>query len=361
MRHRLADIMQQTAALRQHHINAKLCSHDACQMGNLDGVVEHILSVARAIAQAAQKLHQFRMNAMDTGLESSLFTGLLDSLLHFTARLLYHFLNARRMDTPVHDELLQCDPRDLAAHRIESRDDHRFRRIINDQINAGHRLQRADVPPFSSDDASFHLVIWQRNDGHRCLSHMIRRTALDRQGQNLPRLLVGLILDLLLVLLDLHGFFMLQFCLGFFHQHGLCLICRQGRDAFQLFFLLFVKRIDLRLRLIQTRFLAAQGILLFLQRLQLAVQILLFLDDSALLTLDFPPALFRITIKLLPHAMDLLLRFQHGLLLFGLAFGFRVRYDSSCFFLGRADLRFRCLLAHSIAGASADHDCNDYR
>ena len=41
----LADIMQQSRALRKRHIESQLAGHQACQMGDLDGMLEYILSV----------------------------------------------------------------------------------------------------------------------------------------------------------------------------------------------------------------------------------------------------------------------------------------------------------------------------
>ena len=48
-----ADVMQQAAALREHDVAAELGRHRAREMRDLDGVVEHVLAVRRAIAQTA--------------------------------------------------------------------------------------------------------------------------------------------------------------------------------------------------------------------------------------------------------------------------------------------------------------------
>ena len=116
----LADIVQQTATLREHHVAAELRRHRAREMRDLDGVVEHILPIARAIAQAPEELHELRMQAMDARIERRLLARLLDAHIDFALCLLHHFLDAGRVDAPILDELLECDASHFAAHRIEA-------------------------------------------------------------------------------------------------------------------------------------------------------------------------------------------------------------------------------------------------
>ena len=49
------------------------------------------------------------------------------------------------MDASVLDQLLQGDAGDLPADRVEAGDGNGLRRVVNDQVHAGHGLQRADV------------------------------------------------------------------------------------------------------------------------------------------------------------------------------------------------------------------------
>ena len=71
---------------------------------------------------------------------------------------LEHLLDAVRVDPPVQHQLLQREPAHLAAHRIEARQQHRLRRVIDDQIDAGDGLEGADVATLAADDAALHLV-----------------------------------------------------------------------------------------------------------------------------------------------------------------------------------------------------------
>ena len=49
----LADVVQQACALGQLDVRAQLRRHDARQMADLDGMAQHVLAIAGAIAHAA--------------------------------------------------------------------------------------------------------------------------------------------------------------------------------------------------------------------------------------------------------------------------------------------------------------------
>ena len=61
----LADIVEQAAALREHDITAELGCHDAGEVRDLDGMIEHVLAVARAVAQATEQSDELRMESVD--------------------------------------------------------------------------------------------------------------------------------------------------------------------------------------------------------------------------------------------------------------------------------------------------------
>lgn len=57
------------------------------------------------------------------------------------------FLNARRMNPTVGDELVQRLAGDLTTHGIEAADDHDARRVVDDDIDAGDFLELRMLPP----------------------------------------------------------------------------------------------------------------------------------------------------------------------------------------------------------------------
>ena len=74
------------------------------------------------------------------------------------------------MDASVRHELLERQPRDLAADRIEAGHDDGVGRVVDDDVDAGGELERADVSAFAADDAALHLVVRQRDGRRPCVS-----------------------------------------------------------------------------------------------------------------------------------------------------------------------------------------------
>src|SRR5262249_53956700 len=97
----------------------------------------------------------------------------------------HHLLDARWVDAPVENEFGERDARDLAADRIEAREDDRLGGVIDNKIHAGGRLQRANIAPHATDDTPLHIVIGQRNDGNRHIADLVGSAALYGQCNDL--------------------------------------------------------------------------------------------------------------------------------------------------------------------------------
>ncbi|GAA3422207.1 hypothetical protein GCM10018952_71490 [Streptosporangium vulgare] len=91
-------------------------------------------------------------------------------------------LDALRMDAAVEDELLQGEPPGLAADRVEARQQHGFRRVVDDQVDAGGRLEGPDVAALTADDAPLHLVTGQVQDAHHGLGGLLGGHPLEPPG-----------------------------------------------------------------------------------------------------------------------------------------------------------------------------------
>src|SRR5256885_9207071 len=88
-------------------------------------------------------------------------------------------LDAGGMDAAVLHQALEGDPGDLAADRIEAGEDDRFRRVVDDEIDAGGQLERADVASFASDDAALHFLVREVDDGDGVFRDVVRRHSLN--------------------------------------------------------------------------------------------------------------------------------------------------------------------------------------
>ena len=85
------------------------------------------------------------MDAVDADFEDGLLAGLADVVVDLLLGLAHHLLDAARMNAPVGDQPLERRRGDLAADRVETGDHHRLRRVVDDQVDAGRRLEGADV------------------------------------------------------------------------------------------------------------------------------------------------------------------------------------------------------------------------
>ena len=158
VRHRLAEVVQERRALRRLHARAELARHDPREVDDLERVLEHVLAVARAVAQPAEDLHELLVELAAVRLEDRLLAGLADVLVELGLRLVVHLLDPRRVDAPVLDQLLERHPRDLAAEAVERREHDRLRRVVDDEVDAGQVLERADVAALAADDPALHVV-----------------------------------------------------------------------------------------------------------------------------------------------------------------------------------------------------------
>ena len=91
------------------------------------------------------------------------------------------------MDAAVDDELFKRHTGNLATDRFEAGEHDGFRRVVDDEIDAGEIFEGADVAAFAADDTALHLVIWKRNDGNGGFCNMICSAALDGAGDDVAR------------------------------------------------------------------------------------------------------------------------------------------------------------------------------
>src|SRR5829696_4239184 len=163
---RLADVVQQAANLRRLDVRAQLGRDDRRDVARLDGVDQHVLPVRCPVLQPSEELEEVRRKAGDAGVVRCLLPGLADDQVDLGAGLVDDLLDAAGVDPSVGDQLRHGDPRNLAAHRVEAREDHRLGCVVDDQVDARRLLERPDVAALAADDAALHLVARQVDDGN---------------------------------------------------------------------------------------------------------------------------------------------------------------------------------------------------
>ncbi len=172
---------------------------------------------------------------MDAQVENGLFAGFFDLFFHLFGDLGDYLLDPGGMDPAVADEFCDGDPRDFPADRVETGQDDRFRRVVDDDVDACCCLQRRDVAPFPAYDPALHLFVGKRDDGDRVLADVLAGITLDGKCDYLLRLLVRLFPRFFLDLLDHLHRFEAGFLLHALNEHLFCLFGRHARYLFKLF------------------------------------------------------------------------------------------------------------------------------
>ena len=196
------------------------------------------------------------------------------------------------MDAAVHNQFLQGQPGNLPADRVKAGDGNGFGGVVDNQVHAGDGFQGADVPALPANDPALHLVVGQGHHGDGGLGGVIRGTALNGGGNDLPALLLGLVLHLLFDFLDLHGNLVADFLLHGLEQILLGFLLGQLGDLLQGLLLLLFQLLGLGHGVAGFLQLFGQLLLLALEGLGFLVQGGFLLLQTALLFAQLRPALF---------------------------------------------------------------------
>ena len=148
------------------------------------------------------------------------------------------FLDARRVDAAVGDQPLDRLLGDLAAVGIEAGQDDRARRVVDDQVDAGGELERADVASLAADDAALQVVARQIDDRDGGLDGVLGGAALDGFGDVLLGAVDGRLARLGVEPLEQVGGVVPRVALDLLEQQLLGFVGRQAGDALELVLLL---------------------------------------------------------------------------------------------------------------------------
>ena len=341
MREGFSDIMKQTRALGSRGIRAELLSHNPGQKGHFNGMLEHILAVAGTVTKPPQQFDQFGMQVGNADLIGGAFTGLLDKRLDLAAGFFHRFLDACRMNPPVRDQFFQCETRHLAADRIKTGKRDGLRGIVDNQFHTGERFQLLDVAPLTADNAPLHLLAGDLHHRHRAFGHMVSRTALNGQGENVARLDFSLVLELGIQFVQTLSQLVFGLALHPFDQFFFGLFRRQPRQFLQFFLVRGQRFLDLGFQSIVFLQFLFQTLVFLFQRFGLLIQIFFFLGQSAFGAGNFRAPFFEFSLGFVP----LLQNFFLGLEQFFFSHRFRLfcagRKDAFRFCLGGADFLLR--------------------
>src|SRR5438552_9746753 len=286
---RLADVVEERRAPRLLLVEPELGRHRASDERRLDRVHEHVLRIAVAVLEHADQLHELGMDAVHADLEHRPLTGLADRLFQLLLRLADHLLDAPGVDAPVGQQPLEREPRELTTDRVVAGDDDRLRRVVDDEVDTGGRLDGADVPPFAADDAPLHVVARERHHRHRTLGDELARETLDGNRHDLLGTPVGFLACLGLDLPDVASRVVPGFVRHLLEERALRLVARHSGRLFDLLANLLRQPPHLTLPLLEGALELAQSVvtlrelaLPLREGLDLPVDAFLLLEDALL-------------------------------------------------------------------------------
>src|SRR5262245_38963848 len=159
-------------------------------------MLEDVLPIGGAVAEAAKQSDELGVHIGDAELHKCVLTGADTQLVHLGLGPLMGLFDPLRVNAAVEHQTFKCDSSDLTTNRIEARQQYRLGRVIDDQVDAGHGLERTDIAAFSADDPPLHVVAWQVEYGDHGLGGLFGREALNREGDDAPGALVSLFTSL---------------------------------------------------------------------------------------------------------------------------------------------------------------------
>ena len=163
VREHFADVVQQPAPLGEVRVELELRGHHSGEPGHFLRMVEDVLPVGRAVLHPPHQLDHLRVHPLDARVVDRPLPRLGDRRRDFVACFLHHFLDAARVDAPVGDQALQRQPPDFPPYRVEAGDHDGVGGVVDDDVHAGRRLERADVAALAADDPALHLIRWQHH------------------------------------------------------------------------------------------------------------------------------------------------------------------------------------------------------
>src|ERR1019366_6000784 len=230
----VADVVEEADLTRLLDVVADLRGEQPRDQGGVLAVDQDIGAVPAPVAERPEKLDELRVDAGDAHLLGGRLAFLAQPVGDLGAALGHHLLDARGVDAAVDEEPFQGHLGDLPAHRLESGEDHRLGGLVDDDVDAGRRLEGSDVAPLTADDPSLQVVGGEMEDGDGGLARLLGGVALHGGDEDLATALLRLLAYPLLGGPDAFGELVVQLTLDLAEQLGPGLLLAHARDPLQL-------------------------------------------------------------------------------------------------------------------------------
>src|SRR5882672_10731436 len=121
------------------------------------------------------------MKAVDAGLDRSLLPFFPDDTVDFLSRLDDNFFDASGVNPAVGNQFREGESGDLAPNGVETGNGNRIGSIVDDDVDAGRRLERPNVSTFAANNSTLHLFVGQGNNGDDDVGNLLGGASLNRQ------------------------------------------------------------------------------------------------------------------------------------------------------------------------------------
>src|SRR2546421_2036003 len=200
------------------------------------------------------------------------------------------------MDTTVLQELLQREACDLAADAVETGEDHRAGRVVDDEVDPGQALEHPYVSPLPADDPALQVVRVELHHGDRGLGRMAARDPLHDRREDAPGAPVGVAAGLLLHLADEPRAVVADLVLELAQENLPRLGARQAGDPLELADLVLLGGLQLLNLVVEVAPAILERCLAPLELREPDRELLLLAEDALLDARDLGPALAQLVV-----------------------------------------------------------------
>ena len=226
---------------------------------------------------------------MNAKVNAGSLTCLQDLVFKLLLDLRHDLFDTCRMDSSVHNQLVQCKSCYLASYRVESGEKNSVRCIVHDDFHACGSLQSPDVTTLTSDDTALDFVVLDRECSNCILDGSFSSRSLYSGDYYAFGLLGCIESGIIHGIIDISLCLAARLCLHVLHQQVLSLRGSHARDALDLFVRLLAKRLIFSRFSLQCVFLRHETRLGIVQILHLLLELIVLLVEVVLLL--FQPVL----------------------------------------------------------------------
>ena len=160
-----AEVVEEAGTAGGFGVEAEFGGDKGADGGDFDGVIEGVLVVGEAEVELAEEGDEFGVDGGEVEAGDGFFAEDGKVVADFVVGLEDEFLDAGGVDAAVGDEAFEGEAGDFAADGVEAGDEDGVGGFVDHEGDAGGGLEGLDVAAFAADDAAFHFLIGEADEG----------------------------------------------------------------------------------------------------------------------------------------------------------------------------------------------------